>query len=237
MADDRKYVKLFCDMLQKGQRLKDAEFGRLIRAALLYTQTGEEMELTGNEVFLWDSLKMDIDRANEAYQKKVEANRENGQKGGRPAKPKETQDNPENPVGFSETQITQLAQDKRTKSKDKEKSKENTGDIPPIPPAQTFAYSVEFERFWAAYPRREGKGAAYKAFQRIAGVPLDVMLFAVEQQRRSRQWTENNGQYIPMPATWLNQRRWEDSPTTTAAHGGSFAEMEAFDDEPQDRAY
>ena len=36
------------------------------------------------------------------------------------------------------------------------------------------------------------------------------MMDAISAQKRSRQWTEKNGQYIPNPATWLNQRRWED---------------------------
>ena len=40
---------------------------------------------------------------------------------------------------------------------------------------------------------------------------------AISAQKRSRQWTENNGQYIPNPATWLNQRRWEDELTQEAA--------------------
>ena len=32
----------------------------------------------------------------------------------------------------------------------------------------------------------------------------------MEYQKGSRQWRENNGQFIPNPATWLNQGRWED---------------------------
>jgi hypothetical protein len=28
----------------------------------------------------------------------------------------------------------------------------------------------------------------------------------------SADWTKNNGQYIPLPATYLNGRRWEDEP-------------------------
>ena len=236
MAEERKYVKLFCDILQQGQRLQDAEFGRLIRAALLYTQTGEEMELTGNEVFLWDSLKMDIDRASEAYRKKVEANRENGAKGGRPSKPKETQDNPENPVGFSETQKTQLAQDKRVKNKEERiKSKENsTGDTPPLPPSSV--YSVEFERFWAAYPKKVHKGEAWRAFRKITGVSVDVMLFAIDIQSRSRQWAEDNGRFIPNPATWLNGRDWENGPSEPMSDtGNGFADLVnegVFDDDP-----
>lgn len=33
---------------------------------------------------------------------------------------------------------------------------------------------------------------------------------AVERQKCSDQWTQNNGQFIPHPATWLNQGRWDD---------------------------
>ena len=36
------------------------------------------------------------------------------------------------------------------------------------------------------------------------------MISAVIKQRQSDQWMKDNGQYIPMPTTWLNQRRWED---------------------------
>ena len=36
------------------------------------------------------------------------------------------------------------------------------------------------------------------------------MIDAVEKQKKTDQWTRDGGQYIPHPATWLNQRRWED---------------------------
>lgn len=39
---------------------------------------------------------------------------------------------------------------------------------------------------------------------------LSQMLSAIKQQCASPQWTKDNGQYIPNPATWLNQGRWED---------------------------
>lgn len=69
-----------------------------------------------------------------------------------------------------------------------------------------------FAEFWAQYPKKVGKGAAEKAFERIKPdkQTFDRMMDAISAQKRSRQWTENNGQYIPNPATWLNQRRWED---------------------------
>ena len=73
-----------------------------------------------------------------------------------------------------------------------------------------------FEQFWAAYPKKINKPGAQRAFAK-ADVPLETLLQAIEAQRRSRQWTEADGQYIPYPATWLNQRRWEDEvPAETA---------------------
>jgi len=66
-----------------------------------------------------------------------------------------------------------------------------------------------FDAFWSAYPKKVGKDAAKKSFARVK-VELSVLLMAIEKQKHSEQWTKDNGQYIPNPATWLNQGRWED---------------------------
>lgn len=69
-----------------------------------------------------------------------------------------------------------------------------------------------FDRFWAAYPRKVGKPAAVAAWKKLAvdeGL-LGRMIAAVGRQARSDQWVKDNGQFIPHPSTWLNQRRWED---------------------------
>lgn len=73
-------------------------------------------------------------------------------------------------------------------------------------------YSKEFLSFWDAYPRKVGKRAANKAWQRaIKLVSNDCAINeAVEAQKKSAAWLKDNGQYIPYPATWLNQGRWED---------------------------
>lgn len=74
--------------------------------------------------------------------------------------------------------------------------------------------SVEdrFERFWQAYPRRVGKGAALAVWVRLK--PSDemtaTMIAAVNEQARSAQWLKDGGQFIPHPRTWLNQGRWQD---------------------------
>ena len=72
--------------------------------------------------------------------------------------------------------------------------------------------NILFERFWKAYPRHEAKQNAFTAFAKINPdeALLNVMLSSVARWKVTPQWTENGGQFIPHPATWLNQRRWED---------------------------
>ena len=36
------------------------------------------------------------------------------------------------------------------------------------------------------------------------------MLSAIEAQKKSEQWTRDNGQFIPYPSTWLNRGQWDD---------------------------
>lgn len=69
-----------------------------------------------------------------------------------------------------------------------------------------------FEKFWSAYPKKIGKGVALAAWGKL-GITDDLkerIILAVEQQAKSQQWKKENGQFIPHPATWLNQSRWED---------------------------
>ena len=77
-----------------------------------------------------------------------------------------------------------------------------------------------FAEFWHAYPKKVGKGAAEKAWvkAKINGHSGEV-LKALETQKHSEQWKREDGRFIPNPATWLNQRRWEDQ-IEPAGHGG-----------------
>ena len=68
-----------------------------------------------------------------------------------------------------------------------------------------------FESFWQLYPRKEGKQKAKAAYIK-SDVGLSVILGALGRQLSCEQWQRENGRFIPLPATWLNQRRWEDEP-------------------------
>lgn len=66
-----------------------------------------------------------------------------------------------------------------------------------------------FDVFWLAYPRKVGKDDARKkhalALQR--GVKPEEILAGL---KRTRFDTREGGRFIPHPATWLNQGRWQD---------------------------
>ena len=74
------------------------------------------------------------------------------------------------------------------------------------------AMEARFDRFWAVYPRKVGKGAARRKFAQLKpdDALTDRMIQAVEKAKQSQQWTRDGGQYVPHPTTWLNQERWED---------------------------
>lgn len=76
-----------------------------------------------------------------------------------------------------------------------------------------------FDAFWSAYPKKVGKGAAEKSWQKakING-ELKTVLSAIEVQRKSEQWTKDAGQFIPNPATWINQKRWLDGVEVQVAY-------------------
>ena len=75
-----------------------------------------------------------------------------------------------------------------------------------------------FEEFWRTYPRREAKKNALAAWKKLKVNPemMSGIMAALRKQTGSEQWTREGGRYIPLPATWLNGRRWEDEITSPA---------------------
>lgn len=81
------------------------------------------------------------------------------------------------------------------------------------PPKQDPELVGRFETFWASYPRKDGKQKALRAWLKLkpSRELCAVMWDALERAKRSRQWAKDNGEYIPMMSTWLNQERWKDA--------------------------
>lgn len=102
---------------------------------------------------------------------------------------------------------------------DKKRTREEKRREEVIPPKSPKGEPKGFGEFYEAYPRKQGRAPAAKAFAKV-DVPIARLIAAIELQKRSEQWTKDGGQFIPLPATWLNQKRWEDQIDATAfAHG------------------
>ena len=89
--------------------------------------------------------------------------------------------------------------------------------------------NTSFDVFWQAYPKRVGKQAAIRSFERaLKKTDIDTMLSAIDKQKQSEQWKRDNGRYIPNPATWLNQGRWDDDvDRNTGKDNGSRVKLRA----------
>ncbi len=88
-----------------------------------------------------------------------------------------------------------------------------SGNPPPKPEPKPKPQEIAFEQFWKAYPKKTGKEAARKSWVK-AKPPVQDVLRALQWQCNSEQWTKDHGQYIPNPATYLNQGRWQDEPAS-----------------------
>jgi hypothetical protein len=69
-----------------------------------------------------------------------------------------------------------------------------------------------FTEFWSSYPRKVAKHDALKAWKSLSlhNGEVESLLGALEAAKSSDQWRKDNGQFIPHPAKWLRQRRFED---------------------------
>ena len=77
---------------------------------------------------------------------------------------------------------------------------------------QDKTYTSEFLIFYQAYPKHKAKNDAWKAWKQQTGnrPAIDILLKAIENQKQSDEWQKDNGQFIPLPATWLRGGRWDD---------------------------
>ncbi len=83
--------------------------------------------------------------------------------------------------------------------------------------------TADFDRFWSAYPRRDNKANALKAWHKaVKKAPAEAIIAAAE---RFRDWPGRTPQFTAHGSTWLNGERWNDEldpnagrPTPTRQH-------------------
>lgn len=231
MADKKSFM-LYYDYREHLALLTDEDRGKLLMALLNYAELGEIDELDGAARMAFSFIRAQIDRDDAKYTETVEKRRIAGRQGGRPEKQKffeestKNQEKAKKANGFSEKQTKAKKADTDTVT-DTDKDTDTVTDkeienTPPISPKGDV--EALFEKFWGAYPRHTAKAEARKAFVKLNPNSdlLETMLAAVKRQQGSEQWSRDNGKYIPYPATWLNQRRWEDEEKKAGRKGSKY---------------
>jgi hypothetical protein len=92
---------------------------------------------------------------------------------------------------------------------EKRREERNTGDD---------ALTPGFQRFWETWPasdRKAARGKCFASWKKAKADPLaDSIVADVERLKRSASWSKDNGQFIPAPLVYLNERRWEGADAT-----------------------
>ena len=138
-----------------------------------------------------------IEQEIERYKTQFAKNRVNGKLGGRPTKTQvvsknnhmETQNNPSATLTNNQEPIT-------------------INHKPIKKHTSINALDDGFNEFWLAYPKKVGKTAAQKSWAKHKPI-IDNVLMALRWQVNSDQWKKG---FIPNPATYLNEGRWDDEP-------------------------
>lgn len=103
-------------------------------------------------------------------------------------------------------------------------------DLAPANPSSESKIDQEFSEFWMAYPRKQGKQAARRAFGK-ARKAASLRDIATGLNAHVAVWPEASdprAKYIPHASTWLNEGRWEDEPGhSAAAQGGAVKRTRA----------
>ena len=69
---------------------------------------------------------------------------------------------------------------------------------------------MEFNLFWAQYPRKVGKLTAQRSWQKMPDDHKQKALEAIVEHRKYWAAKGTDWEFIPHASTWLNQERFED---------------------------
>jgi len=94
--------------------------------------------------------------------------------------------------------------------------------------ARELMYEFDHE-FWPKYPRMDSKDKARLAYLKVrigdkdhSAATLEEILEGLRRHAGCDQWRKDGGEYIPYAVTWLNQRRWEDTPGINPEYADAY---------------
>jgi hypothetical protein len=165
--------------------------GKMYSAIVEYVIYGKKIKFIGINNAIWTLIRPQLDANIKKYKlgkKHGHLGAKHGKKGGRPRGSKKPSKQPSKNPQETPTDPSKKPTNVNVNVND------NVNDI----------YTSNFLEFWEKYPRKKGKGAAYKSYEKVKNNHNDIM------QGLKKYDFSDDVQFVPHPATWLNQRRWED---------------------------
>lgn len=206
----RSHLKVYFSFEEDTQALTDEERARLLLAMLRYAKDGTEVDLTGNERFLFPVFRAQIDRDIETYEVKVT----NGSKGGRPKtakekeEPKETEENQTEPK-ITEDNLNSKIEDRRQKIEDK-RQKVKDGKERFTPPTVDEVREYCEERGNKVNPERFVDFYASKGWKVGNQTMKDWKACVRTWEQRDNQTGQNQSKITPLPAQSYTQRDYSE---------------------------
>jgi hypothetical protein len=190
--------------LKSIQHLDPNEQLELFHAIVCYGLDQDEPEMSRYVRAVWESIKPQLDANQRKY--------ENGCKGGKP-KPNQsvttTEPNPNQDLTTPEPPHNLMYNDNGN-----DNGNEKEEGIMKKPKRDS---SVLFEQFWATYPRKTNKQAAVKAFAKLKESEQHEAISNIK-----RLFSNTPVEFVPHPATYINNKRWEDQ---TIVRGNTFVNL------------
>lgn len=217
---------LYYDYRQHLALLTDEERGKLLMALLNYGESGTAPELDGATMMAFSFIAGQIDRDARKYQEIAKKRSESGKKGGRPPKSGKDQKAEESKKSNSfsdeanQSEESYTSTNTSTSKNTNTSTSKSTGISPSIPQGgkESEGYDRPFAIFWDQYPKQVGEVAAEQEWQRIPpDVPMSIIMGGLEKAKQNPEWKREGGRYIPNPAKWIRERRWNDEPVPTTA--------------------
>lgn len=88
---------------------------------------------------------------------------------------------------------------------------------------------IRFDDFWKVYPNRKDKKLARERWRtNDLDKHADEIIAAVKVQAKHEDWTKQNGQFVPLPSTYLNKERWKDEETQVGKQPGELGYTERW---------
>lgn len=203
------------------QFMSTSQIAEIFLAMFSYAKRGEIPEFSSpllNSTFC--VIKYALDRDEEKYIQRSKSNSQNGKKGGRPSSSKSEKKQTKAKKADNDNNNVNDNVNDNDNEKDNDNNLLSISSSPAVKDRATAgAYTEDFLAFWEEYPRKTGKGAAFRVWLRIRPSKKEraEISSALKWQKQSLQWNDSGyGKFIPLPATYLNQRRWEDEPDATS---------------------